>query len=121
MRHLLLLALLALAAPACVTNPETGQRELDVPLVVRELRLAAEDLRGFAMVEPEADLAEDLLIVADQVEYAADVLANSGGTDGVSLARSAIAALLPRVSDPNVRFYLVAADALLRRVEAYSA
>ena len=91
----------------------------DPSLLAQELRLVAGDLRGAALVA-SPELADDLEVCALYLDEAARLLESGLGSQGaIASAREIVAYMIERY-DGDVRVYLVLADAVLRRAEAYT-
>jgi hypothetical protein len=134
----LLPLLLLLPLAACKVNPATGERELDIVAVRNELHMVRMDIESAATIlaadnpDLQARLAEGVK-AADAVGLALDrwLAAHDEQSHADLLAATALAfdiadELVTAFADDgknatNLRLALFAAEAVLRRVEAYTA
>lgn len=126
-----LAVLLVFAIGACVTNPVTGETELDPAVVHAEFVAISGDLldaASFAEENGDPELGADLRlahsIITDAHEAVHDVMQGGVGNplDALDAALAATEALLPRVAEMSVETQLVlfATRGLLRRLKAYA-
>ena len=137
MRSLILVAALSMGAvlPGCLTNPETGEREVDPARLKAELELAAADFHDAGTLAGEGGTGIKLEALSVATYAASQSLSDwiAAGSPGES--RGAVVAVLDGlleetepllgalVEDPeaegDVRLLAFAARAALRRVKAY--
>lgn len=87
--------------------------------MARELRLAADDIRGIASLSDDPSRSANLELIALYLDDVSVALENALPTEGATAAaREIIRLLMPDVGE-DARPILVLADAVLRRIEAY--
>lgn len=113
---------------SCVTNPETGETELDLNLVHQELSLTEQDIRDYAGIvmaeNPEramklAQFADSLHTVDAAVQEALLSGERAGLLEAANLALSAAQPFLED-ADEDVRLAAFLARAALRRIQFYA-
>lgn len=111
------LAIAASILPGCAALQSVAENP---EVAARELRLAAEDLRSLAAVVRDPDQADRLEVVALYLDDVAEALETDGPAAGpIEAAREIIAIALPQVGEDG-QVFLLFADAVLRRLQAYN-